>query len=160
MIPENFWQEKIRQTQQIKQSQPFALNIDLLELSNLHPWCRVCRKPVDRWRYDRYEGGFFGFTVHCHNCIMGGLIPHLAPFYGCVLEVFCFDAPHSKEGYWYWIGCDGVRMQESPRYVKITMVPGIFTSGFGKWAREYGMFTIISVSMAVSSIFAIARYYR
>jgi hypothetical protein len=103
----------------------------------MRPWCRRCKRRVDDWLYDRYEGDFWGFVVRCHGETMGGLIPYLAPFYGCVLEAFCDDEPRSREGRWFFIGCDGVRMQESPAYVAATVVKGAFSSsGFGGWARR------------------------
>lgn len=104
---------------------------------SMRPWCRRCRTRVDDWRYDRYADGFYGFFVRCHGETMGGLIPYLAPFYGCVLEVFCDDEPRSREGRWFFVGCDGAKMQEPLSYVAQTVRKGAFAStGFGGWARR------------------------
>jgi hypothetical protein len=123
---------------EVRQEQPAAFATDVLDLSNMRPWCRVCGAPVAEFGYTRYADGFYGFHVRCHGQMMGGLIPYLAPQYGLVLEVFCDGDPKVREGRWFWVGCDGAVVQYSQRYNVETAVTAAFSGPFGKFARKYG----------------------
>lgn len=80
------------------------------------PWCATCHHPVDNWIWDRYEGGFWGFTVWCHDECMGGLVPSPAPGMAR-LEVFRTREPMMSIGPWWWCDINGGTVQESRRYI-------------------------------------------
>jgi len=126
-------QERIAEARQRQYNEAV---VDPLEISNMRPWCRICGYRVGRYVYDRYDGGFYGFTVWCHGETMGGLIPYMAPHYALVLEVFCDGDPKAREGRWFWIGSDGTAVQYPRKYVAETAVPAAFTGKFAKFARD------------------------
>jgi len=116
------------------------------------PWCRVCQRPATAWGYDRYADGFQGFWVRCHGDIMGGLITHQINEYN-VLEVFCYNEPHVPNGFWWFIGRSGLRLQEDTAYIRETTVPGFFQSRTAAYMRKYGLVTMMWISIIAGLFF-------
>ncbi len=116
------------------------------------PFCRVCQRPVPYRTWTRYEGGFWGFTVRCHGELSGGLVASPSLDGSGILEVFCDEPPRVPEGNWWWVGFGGMRLQESPKYLRDTVRPGVFTPRNRRIAiRVMTVITVIGLSSMMYS---------
>jgi hypothetical protein len=134
--------------QERKEKQPFVV-VPPRDCVGPQPRCRACVRPVEWWIGDRYDGGFWGFCVRCHGEEMGGLVPETMPG-GAILEVFCYSDPHVYWGLWWWVGKDGVTIQESPRYIAATTGGSWFMSPPVRWLRRHPL--LVSNLMLISTL--------
>ena len=116
------------------------------------PWCRVCKKRVDRFVFDAYAGGFYGFYVECHGEKMGGLVPSLTSGNVAMLEVFCHDDPHVRLGPWWYVNRDGGIIQESYAYIHSNVGGSVFMSPTAAWLRKNAAPLMISMGIAAQLV--------
>src|SRR5271166_4845581 len=90
------------------------------------PYCRICKREVSRWTWDRYADGSWGFFASCHGETTGGLLDATSPVQAMRLEVFCAEEPRMKDQQVWFVGWRGEELQPSQQYQQYAIQAGGF----------------------------------
>jgi hypothetical protein len=111
------------------------------------PWCRICKRGVQKWVWDHYADGFWGVAAMCHGKWCGGLLPaHLSPW-AIRLEVFCYNEPHLEEAPLWFVTFAGDELQPSAAYITHAIAEaGLMSGTFGEFVRKWGFMLMSGMS--------------